>query len=77
MFKGHQGVQESSKELRKYVGDKATFAYREVLVEGDYAFLEWTATNLDGRQVRDGADSFVVKNGKIVAQTIHYSVHKD
>lgn len=77
VFKGHQGVQDSSAELRSYAGDQATFSYKKVLVEGDYAFLEWTATNPDGREVRDGADSFVVKNGKIVAQTIHYSVHKE
>jgi hypothetical protein len=26
--------------------------------------------------VRDGADSFVIENGWIVAQTIHYTVEK-
>lgn len=41
---------------------------------GRFAFLEWTATET-GAKVEDGADSFVIEDGKIVAQTIHYTVH--
>jgi hypothetical protein len=37
------------------------------------AFLEWTATCATAR-VRDGADSFWIRGGRIVAQTIHYTV---
>jgi len=51
----------------------ATFEYTTVLVHGDVAFLEWTAVGPTAR-VRDGADSFVIRDGRIVAQTIHYTV---
>ncbi|MBV8349923.1 MAG: nuclear transport factor 2 family protein, partial [Mycolicibacterium sp.] len=30
----------------------------------------------EGARVRDGADSFVIEDGWIVAQTIHYTVEK-
>ena len=39
--------------------------------------MEWTADGKD-RGVYDGADSFVVEDGKIIMQTIHYSItHKN
>jgi hypothetical protein len=51
----------------------ARFEYTTVVVRGDVGFLEWRA-EADGARVRDGADSFVIRNGRIVAQTIHYTV---
>ncbi len=51
----------------------ATFEYTTVLVHGDVAFLEWTAAG-PATRVRDGADSFVIRDGKIAVQTIHYTV---
>jgi hypothetical protein len=51
----------------------ASFHYTTVLVHGDVAFLEWTASGPTAR-VRDGADSFVIRDGRIVVQTIHYTV---
>jgi hypothetical protein len=50
-----------------------TFGYTTVLVHGDVAFLEWTAEGPTAR-VRDGVDSFVIRDGRIVVQTIHYTV---
>ena len=73
-FEGHDGVRKSAKELEKYVGNMP-FEYNHTLIKGDYAFLEWTAKG-DGAAVYDGADSFVIKNGKIILQTIHYTVTK-
>ncbi|CAN5498109.1 hypothetical protein BH23ACT3_BH23ACT3_00360 [soil metagenome] len=51
----------------------ARFEYTTVLVSGDVAFLEW---NADGRgvRVRDGADTFVIRDGRIAVQTIHYTL---
>lgn len=40
----------------------------------DVGFLEWTARAADGSRVEDGADSFVIRDGRIRAQTIHYTV---
>lgn len=51
----------------------ARFTYVNRVVEGEVAFLEWTATAASG-VVRDGADSFLIRDGRIVAQTIHYTV---
>jgi hypothetical protein len=47
--------------------------YGAQLVEGRIAFLEWTVETGPFR-VPDGADSFVIEDGKIQAQTIHYTV---
>lgn len=51
----------------------AEFRYTLKLVERDVALLEWTATAA-GARVEDGVDSFVVRDGRIVAQTISYTV---
>ena len=52
---------------------EATFEYRTRLVEGEMGFLEWSgrsaSTLVDG-----GADSYLIRDGRIVAQTIHYTV---
>ena len=71
-FEGHDGVRKSASELAMYLGD-VPFEYNHTLIKDDYAFLEWTAKG-DGKMVFDGADGFVIKDGKIVLQTIHYSV---
>ena len=54
---------------------RAPYVYTNRLVEGRVAFLEWTA-EAEHARVRDGADSFVIENGWIVAQTIHYTVEE-
>lgn len=43
------------------------------LTSGDYAFLEWRGQSAD-IHVEDGADSFVIRDGRIVMQSIHYMV---
>jgi hypothetical protein len=70
-FRGHDGVRESADKLKKMLG-KAEFAYNTTIIEGDYGFLEWSGRSGEAI-VCDGADSFVVKGGLIVMQTIHYS----
>jgi hypothetical protein len=42
-------------------------------VSHKFRSLEWTA-EAEHARVRDGADSFFIENGWIVAQTIHYTV---
>jgi hypothetical protein len=73
-FTGHDGVRKSADELKRYVGS-IPYEYNHTLIRGEYAFLEWTAKSED-KVVCDGADGFVIKDGKIVLQTIHYSVSK-
>jgi ketosteroid isomerase-like protein len=72
LYQGHDGVRALAERLRSEL-PHAAFQYTTVVVHGDVAFLEWTGEG-DGARVRDGVDTFVVRDGKIVAQTIHYTV---
>lgn len=72
VFEGHDGIRKSANELQHYLGT-APFTYNHTLIRGPYAFLEWTAKK-DDKAVYDGADSFVIQEGKIVLQTIHYTI---
>src|SRR5712691_252937 len=46
----------------------ATFSMKQQLVEGDYAYIMWTAETADN-VYELGTDTFVVRDGKIVAQS--------
>jgi hypothetical protein len=69
---GHDGLREQAHKLQGELPN-CTFHYGTQLVEGEVAFLEWTA-EADGARVRDGADSYLIRDGQIIAQTIHYTV---
>lgn len=72
VFEGVDQVRVLAELLDAQLPD-ATFEYTTVVVRGEMGFLEWHA-DADGARVRDGADSFLIQNGQIVAQTIHYTV---
>lgn len=72
VFRGHDGLRQLGQRLRDELPD-STFEYKTQLVEGEVGFLEWTGRG-GGFVVEDGADSYVIRDGKIVAQTIHYTV---
>ena len=72
VYRGHDGLRQLAELLRRELPN-CTYEYHTRLVEGDVAFLEWTA-RADGARVDDGADSYVIRNGRIVVQTIHYTV---
>jgi ketosteroid isomerase-like protein len=46
----------------------AAFSMKQRYVEGDYAYILWTAETADN-VYELGTDTFVVRNGKIVAQS--------
>jgi hypothetical protein len=69
---GHDGLREQAHKLQGELPN-CSFHYGTQLVEGEVAFLEWTA-EADGARVRDGADSYLIRDGRIIAQTIHYTV---
>jgi ketosteroid isomerase-like protein len=46
----------------------ATFRMKQQFVEGDYAYILWTAETADN-VYEVGTDTFVVRDGKIVAQS--------
>lgn len=72
VFHGPDGARELARLLEEELPD-APYVYTNRLVSDRFAFLEWTADATHAR-VRDGADSFVIEDGWIVAQTIHYTV---
>jgi hypothetical protein len=74
IFRGRDGARELARLLEEEL-PKAPYIYTNRLIEGRVAFLEWTAEGERAR-VRDGADSFVIEHGWIVAQTIHYTVEE-
>ena len=74
VFRGHDGLRELNSKLQEELPE-ATYEYGTKLAEGELAFLEWTARS-ENAVVEDGADSYVIRNGRIVAQTIHYTIKK-
>lgn len=72
VFKGHDGLRQLAQRLREELPD-AVFEYKNLLVEGELGFLQWSAHG-GGAEVEDGADSYLIRNGRIVGQTIHYTV---
>ena len=73
VFRGHDGVRQLALMLAEELPEHQAFEYTHVAAEGRIAFLEWAYED-SGVRVRDGADSYVIESGKIVAQTIHYPV---
>ncbi len=72
---GHDGVRFLAGVLGTYLPD-GSYRYEDVVSDGRFGLLRW-----EGRgprtEVRDGVDSFVVEDGVIVAQTIHYVAERD
>ena len=70
---GHAAVRTFSRMLTEHV--PGNYEIPKKLTCGRYAFIEWRARE-PGRSVEDGADSFVIEDGKIVFQSIHYSLQE-
>ncbi len=73
VHRGHDAVRELAAWLRQELPD-ATFTYTTRGVDGEVALLEWTASTPSAERVQDGADTFVIRGGRIHAQTIHSTV---
>jgi hypothetical protein len=73
VFRGHEGVRQLHRRLSRDLPD-GRYHYLARVVDGEAAFLAWSAESADGHTVCDGADSFVIRHGRIVTQTIHYTV---
>ena len=74
IFHGHEGIRACANSLASEL-PQARFRYVRKLVEGEIAFLEWTATGEGGR-INDGVDTFLIRDGHIVAKTVRYTVTK-
>jgi SnoaL-like protein len=73
VFRGHEGVRELARALAEELPDHRQFQYTFVAAEGRMGFLEWIYEDTTVR-VRDGVDSYLIEAGKIVIQTIHYTL---
>ena len=71
-FTGHDGVRAAAALLAEQIPN-AIYEYTQRSVESEMAFLEWTAAG-NGAMVRDGADSYLCRDGRIQIMTIHYTV---
>lgn len=71
VHRGHRGARRAARLLQKTVTG-GRMRVRSRVVEGEYALVEWIAGS-DHEPV-DGADSFVIRDGRIVAHTSHYTV---
>src|SRR3712207_6640168 len=74
-FRGHEGVKQLAQMLIEELPEHSSFEYTYKAVEGKMGFLEWAYEDTNVK-VKDGADSYLIEDGKIVAQTIHYTVEQ-
>jgi hypothetical protein len=72
IYHGKKGLEYLAGVLKKELPE-AEFHYITKEVEKGVAFLEWTGEAAQAR-VEDGADTFVIRDGRIVVQTIHYTI---
>lgn len=73
VFRGHDGVRHSAHRLWRAVGESGSYTYSHVLADDRTALLEWRGGD-DRFRVRCGVDSYLIEDGWITAQTIHYRV---
>ena len=74
-FHGYEGVRHLARMLAEELPEHSAFEYTYKVVDGRMGFLEWSYEDANVR-VKDGADSYLIEDGKIVAQTIHYMVEQ-
>jgi hypothetical protein len=70
--RGHEAVRASAAFLYEAAAGHE-YCYHLTVVDDRMAMLEWSATGHDTRIV-DGVDSYLIEDGMIKAQTIHYRV---
>jgi hypothetical protein len=70
---GHEAVRMLHEMLRRTVPHRYEIVTK--ITHGRFAFIAWRARE-PGKSVEDGADSFVVEDGRIVFQSIHYSIQE-
>jgi hypothetical protein len=72
VLQGHDGVRESAAFLYEAAAGHE-YRYHLTVTDDRMAMLEWSATGHDTRIV-EGVDSYLIEDGLIKAQTIHYRV---
>ena len=73
LFRGMDGLREKIRLLgEQRPGGRWT--YKTVMTDGEMGFLEWSGEADNGARVEDGADSYLIRDGRIRVMTIHYTV---
>jgi ketosteroid isomerase-like protein len=70
---GVAGIKEFYKQFLDMIEDGTTFGVKQLTIEGDVAFLQWTA-NAPSSSINDGVDTFMMRDGHIYAQTVNFSI---
>lgn len=73
IYRGIEGVRAKVRLLGEQLPG-GRWTYLNIMAEGEMGFLEWTAEADNGARVEDGADSYLIREGRIHAMTIHYTV---
>jgi hypothetical protein len=71
VFQGCDAIRASAEILGLQIPG-ANYEYRSVQTFEESAFLEWRAES-DTVRIDDGADSYLIRDGRIRVQTIHYT----
>jgi uncharacterized protein (TIGR02246 family) len=72
--RGKDGVREAFAAIFEDLPTPQWYVHTRIL-EGDVLFLEWSATaTAAGARADDGVETFLVRDGEIVLQTMHYTV---
>jgi len=72
VYRGHEDVRGLAKRLLRELPN-GKYQNNMVLLDEEVGMLKWTAQS-DKAEVLDGVDSYLFRDGKIIAQTIHYTV---
>jgi SnoaL-like domain len=72
VLKGHAAVRNSAKALAEQLSD-ARFEYPVKAIHGENVLLHWRARSTKA-YVDVGLDTFVVRDGRIVLQTVSYQL---
>jgi hypothetical protein len=70
---GKDSIRSSARRLGLQLPD-ARFEFVSKQIAGEYAFLTWRAVS-DRYRAEDGADTFVIRGGRIVMQSIRYTLY--
>jgi hypothetical protein len=71
VFEGFEGIKQKIRLLQEHLPN-ASYEYKQILIHAEMGFLVWTADS-DINTVSDGADSYLIRNGKVEVMTIHYN----
>lgn len=73
IFRGLDGVRQAARLLEEQLPG-GRWTYHTVMAEGELGFLEWSGVGENGVRVEDGADSYLIRDGRIHAMSIHYTL---